>query len=79
MEFKSARFSQIDTVKTRLQLQGELGAKRQYTGMVHALRTIAAEEGLGGWFKGLSPALLRQATYGTIRYGAYEVHPFASL
>ncbi len=64
---------QIDTVKTRLQLSGELGAARQYTGMLDGLRTIAATEGLLGWFKGLSPALLRQATYGTIRYGAYEV------
>lgn len=64
---------QIDTVKTRLQLQGELGATRQYGGMLDALKKIAAEEGFSGWFKGISPALLRQATYGTIRYGAYEV------
>ena len=68
-----ATVCQIDTVKTRLQLQGELGATRQYGGMLDALKKIAAEEGFSGWFKGISPALLRQATYGTIRYGAYEV------
>lgn len=60
-------------MKTRLQLQGEAGAARKYTGIGDALSKIVAEEGVGGWFKGLSPALLRQATYGTIRYGAYEV------
>ena len=64
---------QIDTVKTRMQLQGQLGAKRQYTNSFQALRVMAKEEGVASWFKGLSPALMRQATYGTVRYGAYEV------
>jgi hypothetical protein len=68
-------FAQIDTVKTRMQLQGQLGAARQYSNSIQALRVMAAEEGVASWFKGLSPALMRQATYGTVRYGAYEVIP----
>jgi hypothetical protein len=62
----------IDVVKTRLQIDGELGHKRQYTGSFNALRVMARTEGIGSWWKGISPAILRQATYGTIRYGAYE-------
>jgi hypothetical protein len=56
-----------------MQLQGQLGATRVYTNSFQALGKMAVEEGYLSWFKGLSPALLRQATYGTVRYGAYEV------
>ncbi|KNC49084.1 carrier protein [Thecamonas trahens ATCC 50062] len=61
----------IDVVKTRLQLQGELGATRAYTGVFDAVRTMARKEGIKALFGGLSPALLRQATYGSMRYGLY--------
>lgn len=62
----------IDTVKVRLMLQGELGAKKQYNGGVHAFRTILKNEGPQGLFKGLAPAVLRQSIYGTFRYGSYD-------
>lgn len=39
--------------------------------MVHCWRTIAQEEGLSLLYSGLVPALLRQAIYGTIKYGLY--------
>jgi len=35
------------------------------------------EEGFRGLYKGLSPSLLREASYSTIRMGLYE--PFRSL
>jgi len=62
----------VDTVKVRLQLTGELGAKRLYSGPVDAFATIARTEGAAGLFKGLAPALIRQSLYGTFRYGAYD-------
>ena len=62
----------VDVVKTRLQLQGELGKQRAYKGSFHAAVTMARTEGVRSLFKGITPALLRQATYGTLRYGSYE-------
>jgi hypothetical protein len=59
----------IDITKIRLQIQGELdrNAAKKYRGMLHAVYTIAKEEGLLALYKGASPALLRQFVYsGTI-------------
>jgi hypothetical protein len=42
----------IDVTKTRLQLSGELGAKAKYSGAIHAVRTIIAEEGFAALYKG---------------------------
>ena len=39
--------------------------------MVHCWRTIKLEEGTRALYSGLAPALLRQAVYGTIKYGLY--------
>ena len=39
--------------------------------MVHCWQTIAREEGARVLYSGLAPALLRQAVYGTIKYGLY--------
>jgi solute carrier family 25 (mitochondrial carnitine/acylcarnitine transporter), member 20/29 len=38
---------------------GEVGAARRYTGMVDCTKKILAEGGLGGFWKGLAPTLLR--------------------
>lgn len=62
----------IDVVKVRLQLQGEMGATRLYSGAFDCFRKVVANEGARGLYKGLSAALLRQATYGSIRFGVYE-------
>ncbi len=40
--------------------------------MVHAMIRISKEEGIRSLFNGISPALLRQATYGTIKIGLYH-------
>ncbi|KAL8151701.1 hypothetical protein V2J09_021509 [Rumex salicifolius] len=50
----------FDVVKTRLMAQsrGDAGGPK-YTGMVHAIRTIFAEEGLLALWKGLLPRLMR--------------------
>ncbi|XP_051877232.1 brain mitochondrial carrier protein 1 isoform X2 [Pristis pectinata] len=40
--------------------------------MLHALFRIFKEEGLRALYSGISPALLRQASYGTIKIGTYQ-------
>ncbi len=51
--------------------QGQLGAARQYNGALDALRKIVANEGVFALWKGIVPALVRQASYGSLRYGLY--------
>jgi len=58
----------MDTAKTRLQLQGN---QIKYRGAFHTIFTVLREEGLTSLYRGLCPALLRQAVYGTIKYGLY--------
>ncbi|XP_010155939.1 PREDICTED: kidney mitochondrial carrier protein 1 [Eurypyga helias] len=40
--------------------------------MVHALIRICKEEGLKALYSGIAPAMLRQASYGTIKIGTYQ-------
>ncbi|ALC45059.1 Bmcp [Drosophila busckii] len=65
----------IDTTKTRLQIQGQkidqTFSKLRYTGMTDAFVKISKEEGLRALYSGIWPAVLRQATYGTIKFGTY--------
>ncbi|XP_045115949.1 mitochondrial uncoupling protein Bmcp-like isoform X1 [Portunus trituberculatus] len=66
----------IDTTKTRLQIQGgrcDAGQviTRKYNGMLHAMLRISHEEGIRALYFGIKPAVLRQATYGTIKFGIY--------
>ncbi|KAF0292325.1 Kidney mitochondrial carrier protein 1 [Amphibalanus amphitrite] len=64
----------IDTTKIRLQVQGQRVAglrELRYRGMSHALVRISQEEGLRALYRGISPAVLRQSTYGTIKFGVY--------
>ncbi len=69
----------IDTAKTRLQLQGQKTEdgdrkpqQRPYRGTLDVWRRVAAEEGATTLYRGLPPALLRQASYGTIKFGLYH-------
>ena len=65
----------VDTAKTRLQLQGQDCDKRwgrqKYRGMLNCLVTLVREEGVASVYQGISPALIRQAVYGTIKFGLY--------
>jgi len=66
----------LDTAKTRLQLQGQARDKRwvqvRYRGTLHCLGIMVREEGLRYVYKGLSPALVRQLVYGSIKFGLYN-------
>lgn len=65
----------LDTTKTRLQIQGQKLDKKyaylKYSGMTDALVQISRQEGVGALYAGISSAILRQATYGTIKFGTY--------
>ncbi|OPJ82160.1 brain mitochondrial carrier protein 1 isoform B [Patagioenas fasciata monilis] len=66
----------VDLTKTRLQVQGQSADARfrevRYRGMFHALFRICREEGGRALYSGIAPALLRQASYGTIKIGIYQ-------
>jgi solute carrier family 25 uncoupling protein 8/9 len=59
----------FDTAKVRLQIQGE---QAKYNGMLHCIKTMAAEEGVASLYKGLSAGLQRQMVFASLRIGLYE-------
>lgn len=61
----------VDVLKVRMQLQGESGHERQYKNTLDAVVKIARQEGPAAFGKGLKPAVLRQMTYGSLRFGFY--------
>lgn len=65
----------IDTTKTRLQIQGQTldrsHTELRYRGMTDAFVKISRQEGVKALYSGIWPAVLRQATYGTIKFGTY--------
>jgi len=64
----------VDLVKTRMQLQGPT---KTYKNSINAFFTVVRFEGVFALWNGLSPALLRQSVYGSMRYGLYG--PFKKL
>eukprot|EP01104_Vermistella_antarctica_P000691 TRINITY_DN10824_c0_g1_i1.p1 TRINITY_DN10824_c0_g1~~TRINITY_DN10824_c0_g1_i1.p1 ORF type:complete len:310 (-),score=23.00 TRINITY_DN10824_c0_g1_i1:67-996(-) len=69
----------VDVVKTRMQLQGELGSTvtHRYPNILGGLGKLVRDEGLRGYYSGIQASLMREATYSTIRLGAYE--PFKEM
>ncbi len=57
----------VDTIKVRLQLNGELSGARG-----DVISTMIQKEGFTSLWKGLSASLLREGSYSTIRMGLYE-------
>jgi solute carrier family 25 protein 34/35 len=66
----------FETVKIRLQLQGELKAQavavNQYRGILHGIRVIASKEGIRKLYKGLGCAYIYQTFLNGCRLGLYE-------
>jgi Mitochondrial carrier protein len=58
----------MDTVKVRLQI-----APNKSQSVSSTVMTIIREEGVSSLFNGIKPALLRQALYGSLRYGLYPI------
>ncbi|EAL38756.3 AGAP012097-PA, partial [Anopheles gambiae str. PEST] len=61
----------LDLVKTRMQISGMGGAAKEYNNTFDAIGKIMRREGVLAMYKGLSAAIMRQATYTTTRLGVY--------
>lgn len=60
----------MDTIKTRL-IHDQLSnapEKRKYKGFFHGVRTIVAEQGIGGTYKGLTATIMKQGSNQMIRW-----------
>lgn len=44
----------------------------RFTGMVSAVRTITAEEGLRGIYRGVGPVIFRQSANSAVRFSSYS-------
>ncbi len=66
----------LEVIKTRIQLQGELQARGQYTvhyrNVLHSFLAVARAESLASLQKGLVPALWYQFTMNGLRFGIYQ-------
>lgn len=66
----------LEVVKTRMQLQGELKARGQYTvhyrNVFHAFYNIAKVDGILSLQKGLVPALWYQLVMNGVRLGTFQ-------
>eukprot|EP01096_Ripella_sp_DP13-Kostka_P006136 TRINITY_DN2176_c0_g1_i1.p1 TRINITY_DN2176_c0_g1~~TRINITY_DN2176_c0_g1_i1.p1 ORF type:complete len:294 (-),score=105.41 TRINITY_DN2176_c0_g1_i1:21-902(-) len=60
----------IDLLKVRMQTQRTKVGQGQ--GLLQTAKLLVKEEGAFALYNGLSASLLRQATYSTVRFGAYE-------
>jgi len=68
--FATCCIQPIDMVKVRVQLGAAEGGS---TSPVQITRTMLKEEGIGGFYKGLSAGLMRQVVYTGARLGLYDV------
>jgi len=59
----------LDLVKVRLQTQPHHGPRRN---MLQMFAHVAKDDGVIGFYRGLSASLLRQLTYSMTRFGVYE-------
>lgn len=57
-----------DLVKTRMQLMKD----EKNISFLGVAKSVLAKEGIKGFYKGLTAALLRQATYTTARLGVFN-------
>jgi solute carrier family 25, member 34/35 len=66
----------FETVKVRLQLQGELQAKtlveKKYRGVLHGVSVITKNEGIKGIYRGIGCAYIYQILLNGCRLGFYE-------
>jgi solute carrier family 25 phosphate transporter 23/24/25/41 len=61
----------LDMVRGRLTVQAD-GTASAYTGLGHAVRTIAAKEGLGAFYKGWLPSVIGVVPYVGLNFAVYE-------
>ena len=67
----TATTNPIDVVKVRMQALNTTNAKNA-NNMLQTFRLVFRERGVGGFYVGLTPSLLRATTYGGLRLGLYD-------
>lgn len=67
----TATTNPIDVVKVRMQALSVMNAKNA-NNMVQTFRLVFRERGVGGFYVGLTPSLVRATTYGGLRLGLYD-------
>jgi solute carrier family 25 phosphate transporter 23/24/25/41 len=70
--FSASTVYPLNVLRTRLQAQGTVLHKPTYTGIVDVTRKTFQTEGLRGFYRGLSPNLLKVAPSVSISYIVYE-------
>jgi len=60
-------------IKTRLMTQGSPGIPKQYSGVIDCIRQIAKAEGVGGLYKGFTPAIIKHVPSVCVTMVTYEV------
>ena len=65
----------MDTVKTRLVVQGGVGAGgvAAYTGVRNCFMRVLREEGIGAFYRALPPRLCSVVPMIAIQFGVYEI------
>lgn len=62
----------LNVLRTRLQAQGTTAHKPTYTGILDATKKTLKSEGIRGFYRGLSPNLMKVAPSVSISYIVYE-------
>ncbi|CEG79059.1 Putative Genomic scaffold, msy_sf_12 [Rhizopus microsporus] len=60
-----------ETIKTKM-IHDKNSASPRYKGLVHGIRLIVAEEGIGGIYRGLGPVMARQGANSAVRFSCYS-------
>ncbi|KAF0486748.1 mitochondrial carrier [Gigaspora margarita] len=60
----------FDLLRTRFAAQGE---KKIYSGLTHAIKQIYNQEGIGGFYRGISASVLQIIPYMGLMFGSYEI------
>ena len=63
----------LDVVRRRMQMKGVMGSTFPYRNTPHAVTTIFANEGVGGFYRGMLPNLLKVAPSVAIAFVTYEL------
>lgn len=62
-----------DSMRELREKYGEIGSARRYTGMLDCARKIYIESGVGGFWKGLAPTLVRAIPCSAGTFAAYNL------
>ncbi|CAM9138562.1 unnamed protein product [Phaeothamnion confervicola] len=64
--------SPLDVAKIRIICQDSIPGQRRYTGTFQTLRAILTQEGVRGWYRGISPALVSIPLFWASFFAVYE-------